>query len=395
MLDARVAVSMAKRLQPAEEPAFELTWESALAWRMHRHHLVERAPRRSLVAAVDRLGGLHAQVMSSAELTAWARVDDLSPDAVQDALWKSRSLVKLWAMRGTLHLLPSRDLGLWLGGLGTYDHYLKPVWLRNFGITRTELERLISAIGRALDGQLLTREQLGTEVEKITRSEGMRERVRGSWGPYLKPASFRGKLCFGPNDGQRVRFTSPGSWVRGEIEHLDGEEALREITRRYLGAFGPVTREDLARWWGVQPAQGGRMLDALGGEIAPVDVEGSAGWMLEKHAKEAAAAQPVQVARLLPGFDMWAIGASRGSAPLLDPAYRKRVYRDQGWISPVLLVNGRMKGVWRHERKGKRLLVTVEPFARKQPKWVRDQVDAEAQRLDAFLGGGLSLSWTR
>lgn len=68
---------------------------------------------------VDRIGGLHAQVMSSAELTAWARVEDLPSDAVAKALWKTRSLVKLWAMRGTLHLLPARDLGVWLAALGT------------------------------------------------------------------------------------------------------------------------------------------------------------------------------------------------------------------------------------------------------------------------------------
>ena len=385
---------MAMRRKPAEEPAFELAWESTLAWRMRRHHLVERAPRRSLVAVVDRIGGLHAQLMSSAELTAWARVDELSSDAIRDALWKSRSLVKLWAMRGTLHLLPARKLGLWLGGLATYEHYLKPVWLRNFEITQTELEALISAVGRALDGQLLTREQLGTEVARAMRSEDVKEKVQGSWGAYLKPASFRGKLCFGASDGQRVRFTAPAGWVRGEVDLVDGEKALREITRRYLGSFGPGTREDLARWWGVPPARAGRMLDALRDEIVPVDVEGSAGWMLEKHAREAAVARPVQAARLLPAFDVWVIGAARGSAPLLDEAYGKRVYRDQGWISPVLLVNGRIEGVWRHERKGKRLLLTVEPFARKQPKWVRDQVDAEAQRLDAFLGGGLSLKWT-
>jgi DNA glycosylase AlkZ-like len=48
-----------------------------------------------------------------------------------------------------------------------------------------------------------------------------------------------------------------------------------------------------------------------------------------------------------------------------------RVYRSQGWLSPVLLVDGRMEGVWRHERKGGRLIVDIEPFA-KQPEWVRD-----------------------
>lgn len=386
---------MAARPKPAQESAFELTWESALAWRMHRHHLVERAPRRSLVAVVDRIGGLHAQVMSSAELTAWARLEDLPPDAVGNALWKTRSLVKLWAMRGTLHLLPARDLGLWLGALGTYEHYLKPAWLRGFEISREELETLIAAIELALEGQLMTREQLGTEIERVTGSKGVQERIQGSWGSYLKPASFQGKLCFGPSEGQRVRFTSPASWVRDGLTPVDGGQALQEITRRFLGAFGPATREDLSRWWGVQPAQGGRMLAALQDEVVPVNVEGSAGWMLKRHAREVAATDPVQVARLLPGFDMWVIGAARGSAALLDPEHGKRVYRDQGWISPVLLVNGRMEGVWKHERKGKRLLVAIEPFAGRPPKWVRDQIDVEAQRLAAFLGGELSLSWAR
>jgi Winged helix DNA-binding domain len=371
----------------------ELSWEQALAWRLGRHHLVERAPRRSLIKVVDRICGLHAQVMSSAELTAWARVDDLAPDAIGNALWKQRSLVKLWAMRGTLHLLPARDVGLWLGATGTYDHYLKPVWLRNFQITEKELETLIAAIDRALDGRLLTREELGEEIERTTRSPGVKEKVQGSWGPYLKPAAFQGKLLFGPNKGQNVRFTSPSSWVKGELEIEDGESARREVTRRYLGAFGPATREDLARWWGVQPAQGGRMLKAIEDELEPVDVEGTAGWMLARHAREAANATPVEVARLLPGFDMWVIGASRDAAALLDPAQKKRVYRDQGWISPVLLVSGRMEGVWKHERRAGRLELTIEPFG-KTPKWARAQVEAEAERLASFLGGSLRLSWS-
>jgi hypothetical protein len=39
-----------------------------------------------------------------------ARIDGLARDAVHDALWKHRALVKLGAMRGTLHLLPSAEL---------------------------------------------------------------------------------------------------------------------------------------------------------------------------------------------------------------------------------------------------------------------------------------------
>jgi hypothetical protein len=89
---------------------------------------------------------------------------------------------------------------------------------------------------------------------------------------------------------------------------------------------------------------------------------------------------------------MWVIGAARDAAALLDPAEKKRVYRNQGWISPVLLVNGRMDGVWKHERKGKRLTVTIEPFG-KLPKWARKEAEAEAERLAEFLGGELDVSW--
>jgi Winged helix DNA-binding domain len=359
---------------------------------MGRHQLVERAPRADLLEVVDRIGGLHAQVMSSAELTAWARVEDLEPEAVAEALWSERSLVKLWAMRGTLHLLPARTLGTWLGALGTYDHFLKGAWLRGFGISREELEALIVAIGEALDGELLTREQLGAEVARVVGTPELAEKIHGSWGAYLKPASFRGRLCFAPNAGQRVRFTAPSSWLDGRLEVVDGEAARLEVTRRYLGAFAPVSREDFARWWSVGPAPAGRMLQALGDEAVELNVDGSPRWMLRDHAAQAEAADPRRVARLLPGFDTWVIGAARDSAAQLQAAHKKRVYRDQGWISPVLLVNGRMDGVWKHERKGKRLLVTIEPFGR-VPKWARAQADAEAERLAAFLGGELAVDW--
>jgi Winged helix DNA-binding domain len=375
------------------EAVTKLGWRQALAWRMGRHHLVERAPAREMVEVTGRICGLHAQVMSSAELTLWARVDGLDRDAMQKALWEERSLVKLWAMRGTLHLLPAAEIGMWLAALGTYQHYKKAAWLRGFGITEKELERLIGTVEKALDGEPLTRDELGAKVAKLTRSKAMGERIGGSWGAYLKPASFQGRLCFGPSEGQRVRFTTPASWVPGGVPEVDPDDALREITRRYLAAYAPATREDLRRWWGVRPVQAGRMLTALGDEAVEVDVDGESCWMLAEHAAEAAALRkPRNVARLLPGFDQWAVGASRSAPAQLNPEHKARVHRPQGWISPVLLVNGRIDGVWKYELRGGRLLIEIEPFG-KLPVWARKQATAEAGRLAEYLGGDLELSW--
>src|SRR5688500_17342567 len=94
-----------------------LTWDQVAAWRMQRHHLTRRAPRGAALDVVSRVGGLHAQVMSSAEISLWARVSRLEASAVSTALWTDRTLVKTWAMRGTLHLLAASDYPVWQSAL--------------------------------------------------------------------------------------------------------------------------------------------------------------------------------------------------------------------------------------------------------------------------------------
>jgi hypothetical protein len=82
---------------------------------VERQGIAERVSATGWGDVVRRICGVHAQVQSSAELTLWARVDDLDRDTVPYALWDDRALAKTWAMRGTLHLLASDELGLWSG----------------------------------------------------------------------------------------------------------------------------------------------------------------------------------------------------------------------------------------------------------------------------------------
>ena len=109
--------------------------------------------------------------------------------------------------------------------------------------------------------------------------------------------------------------------------------------------------------------------------------------MLAGASAEAAACEPSGVVRLVPMFDQYTVGASLHADALLPaPELRARVYRPQGWLTAVVLVDGRMEGVWRFERRGRRLPVEVEPF-RKLSRPLRSAVEAEAERIAAFLGG--------
>ena len=96
--------------------------------------------------------------------------------------------------------------------------------------------------------------------------------------------------------------------------------------------------------------------------------------------------------RLLPAFDQYVIAATKQAGHFLAGDHRDRIYRPQGWISPVLLIDGVMAGVWRHERKGRRLEVVVDPFGRLR-RGARPAIADEAERLAAYLGGELALSY--
>ncbi|HEV8571587.1 MAG TPA: crosslink repair DNA glycosylase YcaQ family protein [Actinomycetota bacterium] len=60
-------------------------------FRLRRQHLDRRSPKRDLVWVVGEVGGLHAQLTSSAELAAWARLKGVRPDDVRRALWEDRT----------------------------------------------------------------------------------------------------------------------------------------------------------------------------------------------------------------------------------------------------------------------------------------------------------------
>ncbi len=366
-----------------------------VAWRVQRQSLDRPARSSEMLAIARRLCGLHAQVLSSAELTLWARVEHLKRGAVQRALWEDRSLIKTWAMRGTLHLLPADELPLWHAALRTSPRYLRPkAWEKYFGVTMDDLDRLTEAIGQALDGQVMTREELARAVGRITRSPALGAKLaEGSWGTILKPAAFAGNLCFGPSLGQLVRFTHPESWCRSRRLAMDSEAATAEVTRRFLAVYGPATYHDVARWWGGGGVASARKwIAALGDEVTAVDLDGAKAWMLASNMRELREAELIRSVRLLPAFDQYVIGASYHAAHLLPGDLRSRVYRQQGWVSAVLLVNGRMDGVWRHELRGSRIAVTIEPFVT-IPKWARRAAEEEAERLAAFFEATLDLGF--
>jgi hypothetical protein len=360
-----------------------------MAFRTRRHHLHQRAPRRALLKVVAAICGMQAQVMSSVELALWARIEGLTPADVRDALWKQRRLVKTWAMRGTLHVLRADDYLRWQRPLGDYAHHTKPGWLQRGGLTPKELDAIVAAIGRALRRRFLTREELADQVTRVVGTSEIGDILRQGWGWMLKPAAFHGQLCFAPSVGTNVRFARPDVWLRRAL-WADSHSGWIDLTRRFLAAYGPATRVDYSRWSGAPLAHVDETLSSLGPAVTEISLAGAKAWVLTEDVNELMAAERSESVRLLPAFDQYVIAASPHVQNLLSGRHRNDIFRPQGWISPVLMVDGRIDGIWSYQRNGRRLSVRIKPFVR-LTRQVRDAVEVEAQRLAKFLGGELDL----
>ncbi len=297
------------------------------------------------------------------------------------ALWDDRTVVKTWLMRGTLHIVAADDLPVYVGALDNRGEYAN-AWLRAFETTTVEMERLIAAIADALDGQCLTRAELIAAVGAKT-SKSTTRRLSSGWGEFLKPASRRGALCFGPSRGQNVTFVRPDQWLGGWRE-IERNEARTELLRRFLGTYGPATVDDYERWLGSL-----RRIREPWEELADEVVE-------VEQKRFALVSDVDRVVRpkgvkLLPNFDPYVL-FPHSDRPVPE-TFRNRVYRKSAWISQTIVDRGKVVGVWTHKTKGTTLTVTLEPFEPMGPR-TRAAVDKQALALAKYHGLELAARWT-
>jgi hypothetical protein len=321
-----------------------------------------------------------------------ARVDGLKRADVQGALWQDRTLVKTWAMRGTIHLLAAEDLPMLVaarcadGGRFRLHDFLQ------LGFTEAQYDEFLLAVPEVLGeaGDVpVTREALANGVaERMKTPEVSRALLGSSWGTLWKPSMFRGELCFGPGEGRAKTFVNPRKWLR-EWKEWEPKEAQQEVTRRYLRTYGPATPRDFSFWWdGGGRTFGKKMFESLGAEVEMVDVAGWKATALRSTLESMENVKAAHSVRLLPMFDVYVLTQSRNLEPVLRSEHKSKVFRPAAWVSAVVLVDGRIEGVWEYETRKGQTLVKVRMFAtpaEKVRQGIDAEIEAEAERLEGFF----------
>ncbi len=352
-----------------------------------RHALAPAARAASPVEAADAVVALHATDAATVFLSACARLREPGVTPVERALYEDVSLVKLLSMRRTLfavsrglapvvdasaaRAIAARERATFLKHLKDWNG-LDEAWLR-----RAEAAALavLEAKGEATGSEISAAEPLLRT--KITVFPGTRQEARQGVATRV----LRMLAC----DGHIRRGHPRGSWTSSQFRWAPGEdfggmdvaEAQRELTRRWLYAYGPATEADLVWWTGWTKTAARKALAATG--AVPVELDEGAGYVLPDDTGPVA--EPEPWAALLPALDPTPMGwKERGW--YLDAGYRKALFDGSGNVGPTVWWNGEVVGGWAQRQDGEvvwRMLTDTGGEAERA-------VAAEAERLAAWAG---------
>jgi DNA glycosylase AlkZ-like len=333
------------------------------------------------VEVVRETGGIHAQVQASAELQLAARVEGITQEDVRNALWRDRNLVKTWTLRGTLHLHPADEVATWFaarravaGVRQELPEWRDPAGVLHPAVGHDELRAARAAVLEALDGRILTRDELAAQVGHPRLLSGF--------------AFLLDELCQGPPQGNRVTLVRPDQWVEN-WQPVDEQDALREVCRRYIRTYGPVRPGDFREWFASQelkPADARALFESLADELEAVEVEGHEAYMLAGDSTFAEAG----TLRLLPEYDVYVMGFREREHLVPEPVREQVAAHGRGkYEGPAgvrfLVADGVTTGLWERKKRGKRIELSVTPV-RKLTRAARSALDGEAERIGAFFG---------
>jgi hypothetical protein len=360
----------------------EVTWPQVSARRLERAGL--GAPGRGdadPAEVVTAMCGAHAQVMAAAEASIALRLDGVTRTHVREALWAGRSLVKTYGPRGTVHLLPARDLPMWVSALSSIPpaHQASPPAIR---MTPEQTDQVVAAIREVLSGVSgLTIDELSDAVVAATgpwAGDLVMPAFQGMWPRWRQAmalAAQRGAFVFGPPRGRKVTYVAaPAAPPSGD--------GLGGLVRSYLTAYGPATPEQFAQWAGGPVRWAAGAFEGAG--LEEVLFEGRRAWVVA--GDTVFPEDPPRGVRLLPYFDAYLVAGRPRELLYPGAAARRALARGQAGNYPVLLVDGEAGGVWHQRRSGSRVDLTVEPLRDLTSAQLRE-LDERAQRVAEVLEG--------
>lgn len=336
-----------------------------------RQLLLQRATM-SPVAAVEQLIGMQAQEARPPFIGLWTRLQDGQREAMLQAI-DERLLVRATLMRGTIHLFSAADYRAFRPAIQpVLDRAISVLGSRSDGL---DIEHVLPAAAALLAGNPLPfndiRDQLQAQFPDVNdRALGFTVRMKIPL--VVIPAKHRWGYPANAPFGLAEEWIGPGD---------PPPQALQNLVRRYLAAFGPATVTDAQTWLGMPGLK--PTFEALRPELLEFKDERGKTYFDLPHAPRPPADTPAPV-RFLPDFDNLLLSHGDRTRVIAED-HRGIVYQKGNLrLLPTFLVDGFVAGMWRSERTRNDATLTITPFSPLSPGTQRELTN-EGEGLIRFI----------
>lgn len=387
------------------------------SFRLRSHHLDAAYEKSDILRAVSACG-MQNTPPGAWETALFNRVPDCSVTDMEQLLYKDRSLLQAWSIRGIPLVFPASESDVFLSALIPAG---EEPWIYTQGIglaldhlqmTMDELMAVFLQVMPRLDHTVIVsksaldqtiagwmRPLLPDSKQDLWDQPSMYghpdvQTVGGAVVSFLlRPGSFRGLVVFGQRDGSSQSFTSLKSWTGRLPQNGDGRSAgsshsteiagtraagsdgdtgagssdsdgvppihaMKELVRRYLHCYGPATAEGFAAWLGCSGKQARRMWKTLSEEMEPVMVFKKKAFILAEDRDRLFSTASFNRELLLLG----------GHDPYLDQRDRLILQPDKSLHRQIwrlvsnpgaIVYRGEIMGIWNSRKKGQKMEVTM------------------------------------
>lgn len=327
---------------------------------------------------VARLGAVQGQDYAMAKWGLGARLPGTTEAAIEEAL-NGGEVIRTHILRPTWHLVSADDIR-WMLELSAprVKRGVAPM-LRRLELDDKLLRRAYRIIERALSGgRHLTRAEL---MDRIAAAGINTDDLRSS--SIMFAAELEGLVCNGRRRGNSLTYALLDERVPSAPK-LTRDEALVELALRYFTGHGPATPHDFSWWSGLTVTDARRALEMIGSGLDSVTVDGISYWFPPTGSERKAKKKEMRRVHFLPAFDEYLVSyKDRGAA--LDPTVNKAVVTVNGIFRPIIVVEGKVTGMWKRTL-GKTGAVVEASFFDPADAMTNEELAAAARPYGDYLG---------
>jgi hypothetical protein len=331
------------------------------------------APFATAAEAVAWFGAVQAQDYLGSLWAVGQRVQQVHERDVEQAM-ATGAIIRTHPMRGTWHYIAAADVRWLLRLMAPRTIPSVAGYYRRLELDEATIAKSLAVFTQTLQGgKQGTRHELKAALEHAGISTAD---LRLTF--LLSRAEAEGVICSGPRRGKQFTYALLDEVVPTGRER-SREESVAELVRRYFLSHGPATVQDFVWWSGLTTADTTMGLQLVKADLVKEVIGGKTYWLAPSTRSEA---QSSTRAYLLPPYDEYTVAYKDRSA-VLDPAHAEQTRN--GIFSPVMIVDGRIAGLWSRTLKKNTVALTMTPLTPLNDEQERLVAEA-AERYRAFLG---------